>query len=378
MSDPRLSEHAADGRGDTTLSRRDALRWGGAAAAATLAAPLLDTRRIFAATSAGPARGTVSITEWGFGTDNTLAKARVDAFNKAYPNIKLQVVPQVNDQKILTAVASGNVPDILWLDRASIAGWAARGALEPLDDLIGKSHIVKMSEFYKAAVAQVTYQGHVWGVPQFMDVRPLWVNLDPLKQAGLTPSQIQNATWNQLRAYGLKLDKKQGNKISRWGFDTKAQDGFFWMYSWGNGSDLLSADGKHASFDNAKNVEALQYIVETVKEQGGFSAFKAFADTWGWNAQHPFIQNQVGMTLYENWLLGMIAQFAPSHNFAVYPFRGMNGQPVSLTGGLAWAIPKGASNRSAAWTFIEFMSAASTWKIGAEAEKKQNATQNAP
>jgi multiple sugar transport system substrate-binding protein len=56
----------------------------------------------------------------------------------------------------------------------------------------------------------------------------------------------------------------------------------------------------------------------------------------------------------------------------------MNGQPVSLTGGLAWAIPRGARNRSAAWTFVEFMSRLSTWKIGAEANKRVNAKQGAP
>jgi multiple sugar transport system substrate-binding protein len=371
---------AADGAVAGRLTRGELLKSGGAAAGALLAAPLIGSAEALAAPPrATRPRGVVTITEWGFGTDNTLAKARVDAFNRQYASsIKLNVVPEVNDQKILTAVASGNVPDILWLDRASIASWAARGALEPLDDLIGKSHVVKMSQFYPAAVKQVTYSGHVWGVPQFMDVRPLWVNLDPLKQAGLTPTQVQHASWNALRADGIKLTKKRGSKVSRWGFDTKVQDGFFWMYSWGNGGDLLSADGKHASFDDARNVAALEYVVETVKSQGGLAALKAFAETWGWNAQHPFIQNQVAITLYENWLLGMIAQFAPSHNFAVYPFHGMNGKPVSLTGGLAWAIPKGAANRDAAWTFIEFMSAASTWKIGAQADKAQNGAKGAP
>jgi multiple sugar transport system substrate-binding protein len=378
MNDMHLSNVASDDQFDNKITRREIFKRGSAVAAAALAAPLLTTGRAAASTARSSSRGTVTITEWGFGTDNVLAKARVDAFNKAYPHIKVHVVPQVNDQKILTAVAAGDVPDLLWLDRATIASWAARGALESLDDLIAKSDVVKMDQFYASAVAQVTYNGHVWGVPQFMDVRPLWVNLDPLKEVHLTPAQVQHATWSQLRAYGVKLTKKHGNKIVRWGFDLKAQDGFFWMWAWGNGGRLVSPDLKHATFDDPKNVEALEYVVDTVKGEGGIAALKAFADTWGWNAQHPFIRNQVGMTLYENWLLGMIAQFAPSHNFAVYPFRGMNGQPVSLTGGLAWAIPRGAKQRAAAWTFVEFMTRLSTWKIGAEAQKAVNAKQGAP
>lgn len=287
------------------------------------------------------------------------------------------MVPQVNDQKILTAVASGNVPDILWLDRGTIAEWAARGALEPMDDMLAKSSI-KLGDFYKSAVDQVTYKGHVWAVPQFMDVRPLWIDLDPLKSAGVALMDVESSNWDKLHAAGVKLTKKQGNKIVRWGFDTKAQDGFFWMWAWGNGGELLSADGKHASFDDTKNVAALQYVVDVTKAQGGYAAHKSFADTWGWNGQHPFIVNQTPVTLYENWLLGMIAQFAPKHNFTVAPFKGRNGKPVSMSSGNAWAIPKGAGNASAAWTFIEFMSKPSTWKIGAQADKAVNGKQGAP
>ncbi len=61
-----------------------------------------------------------SIVSWGFGTDNTLAEARVNAFQERYPNIQLEVIPQFDDQKLLTAAASNTLPDILWVDRAKI------------------------------------------------------------------------------------------------------------------------------------------------------------------------------------------------------------------------------------------------------------------
>ena len=361
----------------TPLNRRTVLKYGGSLTIAALATPLLSPGRMRAAGARSHARGTTSLTEWGFGTDNTMAKSRIDAFNKAHPSINLTIVPEIDDQKILTAVAGGDVPDILWLDRNSIASWAARGALMQLDELIGKSHFA-MNDFYPSALAQVKYNGHVWGVPQFMDVRPLWVNLDPLKEVGISLAAVEKANWDQLRSYGVKLTKKQGSKVLRWGFNTKAQDGFYWMYMWGNGGELLSADGKTASFDDAKNVEALSYLVDTVNAQGGLFSFKAFSGTWGSNAQDPFIQNQVGITLFEQWLLNVIAQYGPNHNFTAVPFKGRNGQPVSLTGGLAWAIPTGAKNPAAAWTFIQYMSALNTWRLGSRAVQAENATNKAP
>ena len=113
MNDMHLSNVASDDQLDNKMTRREILKRGSAVAATALAAPLLTTGRAAASTARSSSRSTVTITEWGFGTDNVLAKARVDAFNKAYPHIKVQIVPQVNDQKILTAVAAGDVPDIL-------------------------------------------------------------------------------------------------------------------------------------------------------------------------------------------------------------------------------------------------------------------------
>jgi multiple sugar transport system substrate-binding protein len=329
------------------------------------------------APAAGAAKPSGTLVEWGFGTDNTLAKARVDAFAQAYPDIALEVVPEINDQKILTAVASGDVPDLLWLGRDSIVGWAARGALEPMGDLMGRDGFA-LDQFYESAAREVQYEGQTWAVPQFANVRALWVNLDPLEEAGLQLDAIQNATWEQLSEYSAQLTKKQGNAISRWGFDTKAHDGFFWMYAWGNGGRLVGDDGMTVTFDDPKNIEALQYIVDVTNAQGGRQTQQAFADTWGWDAQHPFILNQVGLTLYENWLLSMIARFAPEHNFAVLPFKGRDGETVSMASGLSWAIPRGAKNKEAAWEFIKFMSLPETWKIGAQAQKQENAANNAP
>ena len=354
------------------------LKRGGVAATAAFAAPLIATGSATAAPMRSTTRSSSSVTVWGFGISDPLGKARVDAFKKAYPNITLNVVPDISDQKILTAVASGDVPDVFWLDRSTIASWASRGALQPLDDLIGKSH-VDLNQFYSAAVSQVKYNGHVWAIPQFMDVRPLWINLDPLKQTGVSLADVQSSNWDKLRAAGVKLTVRKGNKISRWGYDTKTlDDGYFWMYCWANGGDLISADGKHATFDDAKNIETLQYLVDVMRSQGGFAAHKAFGDTWGWEATHPFILNQVAITPYENWLLAMISRDAPNHNFVIVPFRGKDGKPVSYTAGPSWSIPKGAGNRDGAWSFINFMLQPSTWKIGAAYDKAQEKSKGGP
>lgn len=383
------------------ISRRTILKYGGSLALASAAAPLIaacgggDTAGV-ATSQAGaapsPAEPTMAppvattnvgawqprfkeqatVSRFGFGTDNTTAKVRVQAFQAAYPNITLQAAPEIDDQKILTAIASGDVPDLFWLGRDSVLSWAARDALEPLDDLIKNDDRFKADNFYESAMKEVQYEGQTWAIPQFMDARPLWLNVKPLREAGIKPEDIDTSDWAKLQEYGKQLTKKNGNKYSRWGFDTKVQDGFLWMYSWGNGGNLISEDGKTATFDSAENVEALKYAVETMNQQGPFREYKAFSQTWGFEGEsHPFIQNQVAITPYESWLMGIIAEGAPKHEFVTKPFTGKDGKPVSLTGGQAWAIPKGAKNKEAAWEFIAFMSDANIWKAAGEAQKKE-------
>lgn len=405
MSELKPEQRLDDFISGSKVTRRQVLKWSGTLAVTSLAAPILsacggdDTTGGATSTTGGaaganptPTEGpmptpvaTTNVSGWkprykekatvsrfGFGTDNTTARVRVQAFEQAYPNITLKAAAEIDDQKILTAVASGDVPDLFWLGRSTVLSWAARKALEPMDDLIKNDDRFKLDNFYDAAVKEVQYEGQTWAIPQFMDARPLFVSLPPLRQAGIKVEDIDTSNWQQLREYGVKLTKKQGNKLTRWGFDTKVQSGFLWMYSWGNGGSLLSEDGKTATFDTPQNIEALSYAVETMNAQGGFRPYKAFLDTTQFEGpQNFFVKNQVVMTLFESWLMGIIAEGNPKHEFKALPFKGKNGDIISMSGGNAWAIPKGAKNKEAAWEFISFMSDADIWRKAGEAQKKE-------
>jgi multiple sugar transport system substrate-binding protein len=79
----------------------------------------------------------------------------------------------------------------------------------------------------------------------------------------------------------------------------------------------------------------------------------------------------VAITLYENWMLGIVARVAPDLNFRVLPVkaRGDANRLVSFSGGPAWCIPNGAKDTEAAWEFIKFMDNIETWRIGAQGVK---------
>ena len=299
----------------------------------------------------------------------------MEAFRKAYPSINLEIVPKFEDQKLLTAVAAKQVPDLLWVDRLAVSSWAARGALSPLDDLVQKDRF-DLNRYYESAVREARYQEKLYAVPQFMDVRALYVNLDALKEINVDGSKLDTGNWDQLADYGKQLTKRSGDKVDRWGFDPKLP-GFLWIWGWGNGGEFISQDGKKVSYNDAKVVEALDWGTKSFEAQGGYKAYEAVGTTW--KADEQFARGQVAMTMYENLMLGIIARIAPTLNFTVMPIKKRGGaDPVSFTGGLSWTIPTGAKDPEAAWVFIRFMDDIETWMIGANATKEFRKKSNSP
>jgi multiple sugar transport system substrate-binding protein len=370
----RRTHRLTIGIGSSRLTRRSLLAAGSAA--------LLASHSSFAqeATPAAPLPPfdrDASITSWGFGTEETnpMAFARVNAFKEAYPSIDLTVVPEYDDQKLLTGVASGQVPDLLWIDRTAVATWAARNVLTPLDDFFASAGIAT-TDFYDAAINQVVWENQHFGLPQFMTIQGLYVNDQAVSEASGDPATLNTGDWDSLSSLGASLVKKNGDSFERWGFDHKMQAGALWTWGQGNGGSFLDGDGNPV-LNDPKVVEALDWGVQAYEAQGGFSSYEGFASTWQGDEQ--FARGQVAISVYESWLLGIIARVAPDLAFRVLPLQPKGGgNPISTTGGNAWAIPQKAGDAEAAQIFIQFMHRDDTWLIGARAVKDAKAQDNQP
>lgn len=318
---------------------------------------------------------------WGYGLDDTRAKARVAAFTKNNPNITIEPVGgTLNTQQLLTAVASGDPPEVVNVDRVQTGSWAGRNAIDPLDDLISRDKF-DFSQFYPFLADQVKYKNQVYGIPQFVNVDFLFMNLDVLKEGNIDPASIDPGNWQQLQDIGAKLAKVSGDKTERTGFDTKAQDGRLWYWAWANGVDLISADGTKAQFNDPKVVEALTWAKETVDKQGGEKARAAFQQAQNFfSPQNPVLIGQIGMTLYEQWLIGVM-KVNPNANFRTMLPRKHNSQDnLTLASGQAFAIPKGIQGemREAAWAFIKGMTSTEAWVAGENATAAGNKEKSEP
>jgi multiple sugar transport system substrate-binding protein len=325
-----------------------------------------------------PGKASGKLTTSGFGLGDEIATTRVDAFKKAYPDVQLKVNEGAFDpQPFLSAVASGNPPDVVYMDREILGTYAARGALQPLDDCVDQAGIA-MDDFRQPAVDQVTLDDALYGMPEFYDVRTLLINTKALDDAGLTVDDVSTEDWDQLPSLQKQLTAESGGKLTRLGFDPKLPE-FLPLWAKANGADLVSDDGRTAQLDDPKVVEALEMTTGLIDDAGGWSSVKAFRDGWDFfGEKNQYAADQVGVAPLEDWYLGVLADVSPDVPLATKEFVDRDGQPVTFATGNAWAIPKGAKNTAAACAFMATMTAKDTWISAAEAKAAAAAKDKVP
>jgi multiple sugar transport system substrate-binding protein len=303
----------------------------------------------------------------GFSGGDEVASSRMAAFRAAYPDVDVTANKGDFDaQQFLTAVSSGNAPDVVYMDRKLIGTYAAQGAIEPMDTCIEDQHI-DTSQYRQAAMKQVTIGDKVYGIPEFYTVSVNLINEKALRAAGLTDADIQTKDWGALKATARRLFKSNGSELQRIGYDTHIPDAFP-LWARANGVEIVNQDGS-PNLNDPKAVEALQFNVDMVRMQGGWSDYKAFRDSFDlFGEENQFTKDQLVAFPIENWYVNVLLSSRKNGlELGSTMFTDKQGQPISILGGNAWAIPKGAKNPTAACAFAKTMTDKETWMKAAAA-----------
>ncbi|MBV9846421.1 MAG: extracellular solute-binding protein [Kutzneria sp.] len=303
----------------------------------------------------------------GFGTGDEIATTRVALADKAVAPFPVKIGGSAFDaQQFLSAVASHTAPDVIYLDRQLIGTYAARGTLEPLENCIAGQHI-DMDQYRPAAVAEVTLNGKVYGLPESYDNRVLVVNNGAVRSVGLRPSDINPADRTALsRVTATLTEHASDGDVSRIGFDPKMPE-FFPLWAKASGVQMLSDDGLRANLDDPRLVKVLEYTVGLIDQQGGWGSVKAFRDSFDFfGAKNPLMRDQLAAYPVDDWYLNVLGNVSPNVDMTVMPFTDTAGKPVDWATGSTWAIPAGSRHKDQACTWIKTMTDAPTWIAAAK------------
>jgi multiple sugar transport system substrate-binding protein len=324
------------------------------------------------------AGGAVTLTTMGFGLGDEIATVRADLADKAVAPAKAKYSENAFDpQQFLSAVASDNPPDLVYMPREKLGTYAARGTLEPMANCVEKEGI-DLDQYRDPALAEITLDGELYGLPEFYNNRVMLVNDPSVQSAGLTPDDVNPSDRAKLATVTEQLTKRDGDKLARIGFDPKIPE-FLPVWAKANGVEMISEDGRTANLDDPEIVSALEYTVGLIEKQGGWGSFKAFRDSFDlFGDKNPFATDQLAAFPMEDWYLNVLADVSPDAKFTVAPFTDEQGEAIDWVTGSAWAIPASAKHKDQACKWAKTMTDSQTWIAAAEARAEKRESEGKP
>ncbi len=313
------------------------------------------------------AEPTGTLSAWGFENADDVGTSRMDHAAEELSEVEVDLDATAFDaQKFTTRLASGDVPDVVQMDRRYVTTYAAQDLVMPLDECFEAHDVSPDEQWYPFVVDDVTYEDAIWAVPQFYQPPAIMVNKTVLNEAGVSVEEIDTSNPDALIGAIEKMYQASGGVPTRLGLDpqTTGQSGL-WIL--GMGGQLIDEEGA-PTLDDPSNVAGIELLQQIADAQGGYAAVKSFTDsfdTFGENNQ--FVANQVGAQVNAQWYPNVLSTYVDQIDVEAVPFRDSEGEPFSVASGTAFVIPAGAENPAAACAWMINLTSDDAWAAAGEA-----------
>ena len=214
-------------------------------------------------------------------TQRAAIEANVKAFNKEYPDIKvnLDVTPWEGYwTKIQTQASSNTLPDLFWLNGPNFQLYASNGKIAPITSEV-KGGFIDTANYPKGLVDLYKLDGVQYGVPKDFDTIGLWFNKAIFEQAGLdTPTD--SWTWKDLSDAANTISEKlkdQGIYGVAGGMDGQTT---FYNTIFQAGGDVVTKDGKGSGYSEKATQDGIQFWTDLIAS-GASPSMQQLTDTPG-------------------------------------------------------------------------------------------------
>ncbi|MEU8819372.1 extracellular solute-binding protein [Actinoplanes sp. NPDC048796] len=308
-----------------------------------------------------------ALSAWAFDNADDVGKARIDYAAKQLNGVTVKMDQTGFDaQKFTARLAGGDVPDVVQMDREYVPTYAAQGLIVPLEKCFSAHDVDPKQRWYSNVVGDVTYKNQVWAVPQFYQPPAIILNTTVMEAAGVTPEQIDTSKPDVLLAAIAKMYKASGGVPAVLGFNPQAVgQTYLWFISQGG---KLVGDNGAPTLDDPSNVYPLETLKKIVDAQGGFAKYKSFTDAFDvFGDNNQFVKNQVGAEVDAQWYPNVLSPYKDKLKLGAVPFKGKDGQPVTVAYGGSFVIPAKAKNPSAACKWALALTDDGSWDAAATA-----------
>lgn len=216
------------------------------------------------------------VTMWWQGLgDSEAAHAIIDSFNESHPWVHVNLVMEgalsagAGLDKVKTAIAAGNPPDLLYLGMHILPELYHGGFIIPMDEVLPKEFLDSID--YLPAPKQLTrLNDRILGVQFRTDARGLFYNTAHFDEAGLDPT-VGPEFIEDLDTYSQRLTRwGSDGSIERLGFAPRGNNflgelGWLWVF----GGSPYDFDANRPTISgNPAHVRAIEWIASYAQQYG--------------------------------------------------------------------------------------------------------------
>lgn len=245
------------------------------------------------------------------------------------------------EHTLTRAVAEGTAPDLATIDEAWIAEFADNGFLLPLDELDPDWIESDFStDFVPALVEGRRHDGHIYAIPEEINVAGMWCSRDHLDRVGATVP----TTWPELASTAAAIQRHlpSGNHaFAMPGGEAAAETTTYCLLAV-LASNGISIVDEGIRLDSHAAVTALRFLRSFVED----GTMTSEVTGYGWmRAPELLGAGEVGLTAGGSYEAARIAESAGlaledvSTRFVFAPFpAGPSGRRATVAGGMGYAI----------------------------------------
>lgn len=190
------------------------------------------------------------------------------AFHETHPAIAIAGSLQPEDDayysKLIAMVAGGTPPDLAYIHPNSLAGFAAKKLITPVDPFAAQDKTVDIADFYQTTLSYFDFGGKHYGLPYYSGPTVTYFNKSLFQKYGVkTPDQYAqegNWTWQTLLDVAQKLTQGTDPATKTYGYQGIGLSlGTYNAPIWENGGEVWDDGMTKMLLDQPQAADALQF-----------------------------------------------------------------------------------------------------------------------
>lgn len=291
--------------------------------------------------SSDAATGTIEV--WAMGTEGERLPEIAKKFEAENPDATVKVTPipwESAVEKINTAIAAGDVPDVLQVGTTLMSEFVDQDGLAPTPAEIDPE------SFFAGAWDTTVVGGTSYAVPWYVESRVLYYRTDLAATAGVGVPE----TWDDLTTFAQGMQKagaEYGIGLQTDGQDTSLM---YLPFFWQAGGEIMNSDETEFTLDSDAQATALEFYSSFITN--GLAPQHLVND----ERAQDFIDGKLGSFIAGPWERANLITVAGEEftsKFAVTPLPAGE-TAAGFIGGSNLAVTREAKNPEAAWKFVQY------------------------